>query len=423
MKINKYLPFALVYFFINSVGLPLGLTYTALMSPLFYWWVVATRKEEILLPFLAALTPFIFWHLMNGVDLMAYAVSLVYLTTVYIFCGAFHLFLEKCEDKEWIFRKLLVTNFVLCLIAIACYFTPYSGTMWIDQFLTHGIEHFSRMKMFTYEASYYATLFTPVFFFFFLRLILKQTKMNPWLLGTMLLLPYVLSFSMGVMGCIAAACTITGLLYFRKLIRYRRIVNLFAAIVITGVVAGVLLQVFAPGNFLFLRISNILSGHDLSGSARTVDAFMLADKILALKSYVWGIGWGQIKIIGSDIIRNYYLYPPDHIRVAIPNAVAETWVIFGWVGLSIRLLFEFLLFWRTRVWTNYYRLLLFLFVFLYQFSGSFITNIAEYVIWILAFTDVFPAFDIRKGERQRERTGAMVGQRGRGGTGPPGYTF
>ena len=93
-------------------------------------------------------------------------------------------------------------------------------------------------------------------------------------------------------------------------------------------------------------------------------------------------------------IRDYYLYYID-MQVAIPNAVAETMAIFGWVGVSLRLGIEIFLFFYTRVWTNYYRLLLFLFIFVYQFTGSFITNIAEYVIWILAFTRIFQQFDIK----------------------------
>jgi len=124
------------------------------------------------------------------------------------------------------------------------------------------------------------------------------------------------------------------------------------------------------------------------------DAFILANKLLEKKNEFWGIGIGQIKIIGEATIRNYYLYYTD-FRVAIPNAVAETMAIFGWVGVSLRFLIEISLFFYTRVWTNYYRLLLFLFIFIYQFTGSFVTNVAEYVIWILAFTRTFQQFDIK----------------------------
>ena len=52
MTINKYLPFALIYFFLNSLGLPFGLTWMALLGPVFYVWVLLKRKKEILFPFL-----------------------------------------------------------------------------------------------------------------------------------------------------------------------------------------------------------------------------------------------------------------------------------------------------------------------------------------------------------------------------------
>ena len=83
MKVNKYFMFALIYFFFNSLGLPSGLTYTAILSPLLYWWVVATRRKEVLLPFTLVLFPFLAAQLLTGVtDTGAYFVSLVYLVTV-----------------------------------------------------------------------------------------------------------------------------------------------------------------------------------------------------------------------------------------------------------------------------------------------------------------------------------------------------
>jgi hypothetical protein len=114
---------------------------------------------------------------------------------------------------------------------------------------------------------------------------------------------------------------------------------------------------------------------------------------------MWGIGLGQIKIIGTDIIKDFYLYPVDYKTVAIPNATAETLTIFGFAGLFFRFAIEIILFFYTRVWKNYYSLLLFVFMFIYQFSGSFITNMAEYVIWIFAFTNVFKQFDVLQKEQ------------------------
>src|SRR5205085_15398 len=117
MRINKYFPFAFIYFFVNSLALPFGLTYTAILSPLFYWWVITNRKREILLPFFVCLAPFIIMHFIYKVEIKSYTISLLNFTAVYIFCQAFYTFLKDCNDPEKILRKLLIINFILCLIA------------------------------------------------------------------------------------------------------------------------------------------------------------------------------------------------------------------------------------------------------------------------------------------------------------------
>lgn len=396
MRINKYFPFAFIYFFFNSVALPFGLTYTALLSPFFYWWILKTRKRNILLPFFLVLFPFVFVHVIFiGVNIKTYIVSILNLTTVYIFCQAFYTFLKQSINSEIILNRLLVINFIFCIVAIPFYFTSYYNIFWIEQFLTEGVDNYKRLKLFTYEASYYATLFIPLFFFYFLQIILKQSKINAWLLLVMILLPCIFSFSLGVIGCMGFAISIVLLFYFKTLIRKKRVINIIGilTIVIIPLLIGVI--IFYPDNTLFLRINNIFSGSDLSGRGRTFDAFILANKLLAEKSYFWGIGPGQIKILGGDIIRDFYLYPLDYNIIAIPNATAETLAIFGWLGLFLRLFVELALFFYTKVWTSYFRLFLFLFIFLYQFTGSFITSIAEYVVWILAFTEVFLQFQIK----------------------------
>ena len=397
MTINKYFPFALLYFFLNSLGLPFGLTYTALLAPFFYWWVLNTRKKEVLLPFFTLLFPIVFIQVnWVGVDTRAYIISLVNLTAVYIFCQGFYTFLKNCRDHELIFKKLLVINFILCLIAIPFYFSSWSSLFWINQSLTKNIDDFKRLRIFTYEASYYATLLVPLFLFFFLKIVLRQNRANAWLLLLMIVLPYILSFSIGVISTLLIAMFIVFVFYFGRLIKRRRVVNLMilcSAIVIPALAAAI---VFFPDNIVWLRLQNIFSGVDSSGKGRTYEAFYLAMKILALKSTMWGIGPGQIKIIGTEIIKDFYLYPVDYKTVAIPNATAETLAVFGLAGLFFRLMVEIFLFFYTQVWKNYYRFLLFLFIFLYQFSGSFLTNTAEYVIWILAFTNVFTQFDVKQ---------------------------
>src|SRR5882762_6303176 len=137
MKANKYFVFAFIYFFINTIGLPLGLMYTALLSPLFYWWSVTTGKTEILWPFVLAIIPFFIIHAAMGIDSAKYLVSFLNLAATYIFCQAFYTFLKTCRDPELIFRKLLIINFIFCIIAIPFYFTSYYEIFWIKQQLTH----------------------------------------------------------------------------------------------------------------------------------------------------------------------------------------------------------------------------------------------------------------------------------------------
>ena len=395
MEINKYFPFALIYFFFNSLGLPLGLTYTTLLAPLLYYWILITRKREVLFPFLVALIPFIIIQVNVGVELKPYFVSILNFTAVYIFCQAFYTFLKYCKDIEGIFRKLVIVNFILCLIAIPLYFTSYYNILWIKQFLTEGVDEFLRLKLFTYEASYYATLFTPLFFFYFLKVILGQNKKSSFLILVLIFLPYLLSFSLGVISAILISIIITYVLVFRYISRKRRFWWIGITVSCATVLLLISLLIFFPDNALFQRIGNIFSGNDLSGRGRTSDAFLLANKILHLRNVFFGIGPGQIKVIGANIIRNYYNYPLDYNVIAIPNATAETLAIFGMFGIILRFSTEIFFFIYTRVWTNYYRLLLFIFIFLYQFTGSFISNLAEYVIWIMAFTRGFPQFDVK----------------------------
>lgn len=394
MKVNKYFPFAFVYFFVNSIGLPFGLTYTSILSPFFYGWVTLRRKKEILIPFISILLIFAVIHISNGADVKSYLISTFSLLAVYIFGQAFYTFLKSCRNIEGIFWRLLKINFIFCLIAIPIYFTSYREILWIRQYLTDGFENFLRLKLFTYEASYYATLFTPLFFFFYLQIILTQNKHKPWILFVMIVLPYLLSFSMGVISAVLISMSVTYFIFIKRLTRKKRVLDLVTGILFIFIIFFPLLVIFFPDNVIFVRLSNIFSGADSSGRGRTYEAFILASKMLEQKSFLWGIGPGQVKLIGAEIIRDYYLYPLDHSVFAIPNAMAETLAIFGWVGLLLRVVIEFFLFFYTRVWTNYFRLLLFVFIFLYQFSGSFITNLAEYVIWILAFTNIFPQFDV-----------------------------
>ena len=396
MRFNKYQPFAFVYFFVNAVALPFGLTWMVLLGPFFYGWTVVQWKKEVLLPLAAVLLPFLIAQvLFNEVELSAYFISLLNLILLYFFGQAFYTFLQRAADKDKIFLNLLRVNAWLCLLAIGLYFTPWQEWVWIKQNLTDGVGQFRRLKLFTYEASHYAMLFVPLFFYFLFHYFFHQYKGNHILLWVMLLLPLVLSFSIGVVAALLAALLVTAIIHHRSLLKKRRVFNSLLNLLFIAVVAAAVLFIFFRDNALFTRLGNIFSGTDTSGQGRTGDAFILALKIIKEKSEWWGIGPGQLKFVGQDIIRSYYLYYTG-TPVAIPNAAAETLLVFGWAGFLLRMGLLLFLFFYTKVYGNYFRLCLFVFMFVYQFTGSFITNAAEYVIWIMAFTNVFRQFDVRR---------------------------
>lgn len=395
MKWNNYLAIAILYFFFNSTGLPFGLTFMVLLAPLFYAWVVLKRKKEVLLPFFTCMLPFIVVHVFVArVEMKEYLISFANITAVYIFCQAFYTWLIRDADKEKIFRVLLWLNTGLCLVAMAAYFTPLNNIFWIKQTLTANVEDFLRLKMFTYEASYYALVFTPLFLFYLLQYVLARNRTSSTALLVMLFLPLVLSFSIGVILCLILAGLLTFMIHFRSLRTKRRIVNGAILLGLFTAAISIVVFVFFRENALFLRFENIIAGKDTSAMGRTAEAFEISQRILAANNKWWGVGPGQLNLAGADIIRGYYLYYFT-TPVAIPNAAAETLALFGWVGLVLRIAVELFFFYFTRVWRNYYRLLLFCFIFIYQFTGSYITNTAEYVIWIMAFANVFPEYNAK----------------------------
>lgn len=396
MKWNKYLPFAIIFFFFNTVGLPLGLTYTTLLAPLFLVWVLLKRKTEILFPFIFLFLPFMIAHLFFvGVDLTTYVITMANLLCIYIFGQAVYTWLKIDNDKEKILRWLLLANTIMCLVAIVFYFTPFRNIFWIQQNVTENVDKLLRLKLFTYEASYYAMIFVPVFIYFFLLYILNKTKVNSGWLLFMLFLPFILSFSIGVIASLVIAGFLCFIIHFRTLHAKRRIVNGYITLGIASVAIAAIVYVFFRDNPFLVRLENIFSGKDTSATGRTNEAFMLAQRILEEKSAYWGVGAGQLKLIGPDIIRGYYLYFYT-TPVAIPNAAAETLVLFGWIGFILRIAMEIFFFFLTKTWTNYFRLMLFLFIFIYQFTGSYITNVVEYVIWVMAFTNAFPVFNVAR---------------------------
>ena len=388
-RMDLYLPFVIIYFFFNSLFLPLGLLYTTTLAPVFYYWLWRQKERWIVARLMIIFVPFIFFHLRNGVDKKFYAISLALTVAVYIVAYAFYVFVNWSQRLEDIFQSLVFTNFFMSLIGVVLFFTPWEEAMWRrPEMVSEGIR-LTRFQMFTYEPSYYCTLLAPLVLWTFFKFAQKTEPRN-LALFLMTVIPLMMSYSLGVISAMLIAIAGVHLWHVRRVIR--RNYMLVGAPVSAAIAGFVLLS----SNTFAARIQNFLSGKDSSGSVRTVLSYALAYYIALQKSLWWGVGFGQIKVLGADLTEQFF----GGGNGRLPCVIAETMAQFGFIGLAIRLGLQVYLFRKTKVTENYYRLALFIFMFVYQFTGSYFTSIAEYVIWILAFSPVFPEFSVEKSQEK-----------------------
>jgi hypothetical protein len=392
-RINKYLPFAILYFFLNSVFLPFGLLYTTLLTPIFLIWLYKQNKIAYGWVFFMLTIPFIYIHYRQGIDVYYYFKSYVLLYTVFVFILTMIRFLQVTTSLRTIFRYLLNINFFLVCIACIIFFIPaVRGLMWSVYDLSTGITKFPRLSMFTYEPSYYSTLLVPLAFYYYLKMIFFKFPNAGYVLF-MVSFPLIISFSLGAILGITISF---GILFFpdiRSFLMKKNVAMYALAAIVLITIASIVLYLVYPDNPLYFRIRNIFAGKDTSFKGRASDSFRLALTVAKEKSIWFGIGLGQLKLLGADIWNEFYNTVFNINQITIPNAVAETFAIYGIAGLIIRFSLEWYFFFRTKTYSNYYRLGLFIFMFIYQFTGSYFFNVAEYAIWTLAFSQVFEEFD------------------------------
>lgn len=332
-------------------------------------------------------------HIILGINIFHYLISYILFITVGIFCIWFYGFCKQIRSLETIMINILYINILLVPLAlISLKFNLLKDYFWYMRPISPDLPVIPRLKMFTYEASYYSLLLAPIAFFVLWKLIFYHKKKDIFHL-LLVIIPLGLSFSLGVIMGLIISMILVIILFSNSLFNNRKIAMISLLGIITVISAFIILYKYFPDNALITRIKNIPTGKDTSARGRTYEAFDIALIIAKEKSLWLGVGLGQIKDIGRSVIAAYYQYMNMPTTVRIPNAVAETLAVYGIVGIICRFFLIIYLFFKTRVTSNYFRLSLFVFIFIYQFTGSYLFNIAEFVIWILAFSTVLPQFN------------------------------
>lgn len=383
---EKYLPIAVLYFFLNSVGLPTGLFYTTILSPLFLLWLFRHKQRWITLKFFACLTPFVVAHTIIGIESpFYYARSTLLLWTVCVTVYAFGLALLKCERLARLFEQLVVLNFCAAMIALVLLFTSYREAVW-DNTDIDDLSDVLRLRLLTSEPSVYALLMMPLVVFVILRLLQNPGKRN-LLYAVLIVIPFLLCQSFGGLTISVAGIGVAVLVRFRHLLKQRG-----AFWILTVMVALVAGLVYVP-NPISNRLFLVATGQDSSTDSRTVSSFIVAYSVAEPKSLLWGAGLGQAKLADvSDLGLAFTIG-------VIPNAVAGGFAELGIIGMLVKFALEFYFFFRTRVYENSFRLAMFVVVFIIQLTGSYLMNVQEYLMWALAFGPFFPEMDFKRNIR------------------------
>lgn len=391
-----YIFWYVLFYFFNSIFLPEGLLYTSLLSPVLLYWLYRQNALKPMFKWvILILLPLpVYW--IQGIDTQSFIVSTLLILTAWILLfAALQLVRLSQNHLHAIFTRILNINLFLVLLAIVILpFGSVNFILWDFTPISPDVPVIPRLKMFGYEPSHYGLLLSPVFIYFIWKVITGQSE-RPMFTSLAVAIPLILSLSFGIIAGLILSVGITILYHFRHInvtVRKR-----FIAGGIFLVLSIVLFLLLLPENAVSLRVSNIIDGRDTSMRGRLFDSFMFARDLLINYNVLFGVGPGQVKILAHDMIVNYYQYEGNYASVMrIPNSMAETLAIFGIYGFLLKLLLPVYFFFKFRIMKNLFSCSLFIFIFLYQFTGSFLVNAAEIGIWALVFSSHLKYFQINE---------------------------
>jgi hypothetical protein len=285
--------------------------------------------------------------------------SIVFATYLYVYIAT------RLSNFDSLVDKIIKVNLYLTFFAILLLLNGIQEPFWI-----HQEGQTLRLQFFCYEPSIFALSFAPFFIYAIVRYIDKRQSKDLYTLAAAAL-PIALSGSAGVMGATALA------LFFANFKATLRLLVKKWILVLIGSIAFI--SIFPK---TIERFQAILDGNDYSGSVRIVFSMQAAINMLDEKG-IWllGTGLGQLKYQIEKYTSEFDAFG----GTLLPNSIANTIASIGIIGLGIKLGLAVWLHLKTKAYKNQYSNSLFLFVFIYQFTGGYLSNVNEYVALAIAF--------------------------------------
>lgn len=352
--------------------MPHGLMFTSILSPFLYIWLLLKRRHFVLETFFAFLFPFLFMNVVDGIIWKDFIVTATLLLTVYVSAYAMGVAIQELRHLDYLIHALIWINLAIALVGLIVRFTPFALLMWQNPAISGS--HLERFQGFDSEPDGFVYMMMPLVVYAYWRLVRWHTR-GDILRGIAVLIPLLMALAYGPIACLVVSVAVTHLI---RSSGWRRF----------GTPAGIGLAIltifFALPSHSRIRerVTHILSGTDQSTHERTAEAYLAGYAMARHKDLWFGVGLGEAKEATGRQITSWNGIGKGSVPAAIPHQLGEM----GIVGLLLRFALELFFFVKTRPDRSAFRLTLFVWMFLIQFAGSHITNISEYVIWILAFS-------------------------------------
>ena len=374
-----------LYFSLNTLAFPHGISGLLLFGMVAapYIFLISNKYRLALLTFFALGAG----QIIVGVHPVFYVRSTL---LFFGFLAIFFLFVRFIQAETNMHRWMIFFgwfNLGMLAVYLALRFTPFQDLAWWTFFLSYSVGSYTRLKGFTYEPSYYAFMLVPFILYLINLLLTKPFRFIYLVILIGLLAGVAFAFSLGVLMGLALSIGMAVVYFLATPWFYKKNRWLIAAALGFALLGGMLVAVAFPESALVVRLHDLVAGKDISANSRLYDSFRLSFRLLDGSSIWFGLGPGQLKWKSYLEIKNYYHYfYMDVWSPAMPNTTTDWLCSFGILGLGIKLVLEVYYFLKMRVFTNFFRLSCFLFMFIYQFTGGFLFSIPELVLWALAFT-------------------------------------